>query len=176
MLKYSLVCGESCHDSTGSCPGFSKLFHRMVREARLGFMFDGYTGHFKLSEWKGMLSLIFVCRQIHEEARLLPYSLNSFALQANTQTRNWIMALNADQRIAMSASLHYQFFNTSASTLDLGKQLMQILPNLNLLEYRTWSWKSMLPIERVRELENLYWLQQMAAERGMSLVVIRQGE
>jgi hypothetical protein len=148
----------------------------MVREARLGFMFNGYTGHFKLSEWKGMLSLIFLCRQIHKEARLLPYSLNSFALQANTQTRNWIMALNADQRIAMSASLHYQFFNTSASTLDLGKQLMQVLSNLNLLEYRTWSWKSMLSIERDRELENLYWLQQMAVERGMSLVVIRQGE
>jgi hypothetical protein len=139
-------------------------------------MFNSYTGHFNLSEWKGMLSLIFVCRQIHKETRLLPYSLNSFALQANTETRNWIMDLNADQRSAMSTSLHYQFFNTSASTLDLGKQLMQVLPNLNLLEYRTGSWKSMLSSERHRELENLHWLQQMAVERDMSLIVIRQGE
>jgi hypothetical protein len=107
----------------------------MVRVARLGFMVNGYAGHYNLSEWKGMLSLIFVRRQIHKEARLLPYSLNTFALQANTETRNWIMALNTDQRSAMSASLHYQFFNTSASTLDLGKQLIQVLPNLILLEY-----------------------------------------
>jgi hypothetical protein len=144
----------------------------MVRVARLGFMFNGYAGHYNLSEWKGILSLILVRRQIHKEARLLPYTLNTFALQANTETRNWVMALNTDQRNAMNASLHYQFFNTSSSTLDLGKQLMQVLPNLILLKYNTGSWKSMLS----SELENLHWLQKMAIARGMNLVVIRRGE
>jgi hypothetical protein len=120
-----------------------------------------------------LISSIFVCRQVYEEARFLPYSLNKFAVWSLFTGQTWIMALSKDQRSAIT-TLYYQVDHASPFALDLSQQLMSSLPNLKFVGCYLISLDTLRAHERLDQPTYIASIQHIAHRRGIELVIARE--
>jgi hypothetical protein len=149
-------CNKSNHNLFCDDEQFANIFNR------------GW-GAITICFWTRLISPIFICRQIYDETRLLPYSLNKFAF-VSLRDQKWIKALSTDQRSAVT-TLYFQIHDTAPFTTNQGQQILDTLPNLKFVGCVFKVRGASLSGEGHDQLEQLASFQQIASQRGIKLVV-----
>jgi hypothetical protein len=120
-----------------------------------------------VSLWSDLLSRTTICRQIHEETRLLPYALNIFwILTWGAGFADWVQKLDESQKSAMR-KVFLEWWGSlgcclSPSELD---PVLQVLDDCAGLSHITISAKE-LPSERAK-------FQAYANKRGIEVELER---
>ena len=130
------------------------------------------SGCLNTSDWKRLIALLSVCQQIYHETKVLPYSLGVFNIQDDKTFEDWVLALQPDQRSAITTLQIDGSTSIGAFRNKRGQYLMDLVPNLSILQCDANLLKRR---ERgCKHIREQNWIREYVNGRGLKMVLAQE--